>query len=119
MSRFMVDFVRFAKNTVDFIVTRNVNRFSNRSRIVSETIMLFRKALISRVFEEIRDFKGDINISDLEKTLSDDAEVAGTQNIFRASSPSLVFIGFVWLHIKNITFPGTQIQIKKLKSNVL
>ena len=32
------------------------------------------------VFEDIRDLKGDINIPDLEKTLSDDAEVAATQN---------------------------------------
>ena len=44
------------------------------------TKLLFRKVLISRVFKDIRDRTGDINIPDLEKTLSDDAEVAGTQN---------------------------------------
>ena len=53
---------------------------------------------MSRVFEDIRDLKGDICIPDLEKTLSDDAEVAGTQHVLRASSASLVFIRFVWLH---------------------
>ena len=56
------------------------------------------KVLISRVFEDIRDLKGDSNIPDLEKTLSDDAEGAGTQHVLRASSSSLVFIRFVWLH---------------------
>ena len=78
--------------------------------------LLFRKVLMSRVFEDIPNLEGDINIPDLEKTLSDNAEVAGTQNVFCASSPSLVFVRFVWLHVKNIKFPG---KIKKLKSNIL
>ena len=54
--------------------------------------MLFRKVLIFRVFEDTHDLEDDINIPDVEKTLSDDAEVVRTQNVLRASSPSLVFI---------------------------
>ena len=45
--------------------------------------------MFSKVFDEVRDLSGDISIPDLEKTLSDDAEVAGTQNVLRANSPSL------------------------------
>ena len=47
--------------------------------------------MFSKVFDEVRDLSGDISIPDLEKTLSDDAEVAGTQNVLRANSPTLLF----------------------------
>ena len=40
---------------------------------------------MSRVFEDIPDLEGDINIPDLEKTLSNDADVAGTQNVLVVS----------------------------------
>ena len=47
--------------------------------------------MFSKVFDEVRDLSGDISIPDLEKTLSDDAEVAGMQNVLRANLPTLLF----------------------------
>ena len=44
-----------------------------------------------QVFDEVRDLSGDISIPDLEKTLLDDAEVAGMQNVLRANAPSQLF----------------------------
>ena len=48
--------------------------------------------MFSKVFDEVRDLSGDISIPDLEKTLWDDAEVAGTQNVLRANSPVCCFV---------------------------
>ena len=36
-------------------------------------------------FSKTLDLKGDINIPDLDKTLSNDADVAGTQNVLVVS----------------------------------